>query len=408
MRFGGLKDFKQGVVKDYGIGRDDRNQAFYRERELDEADIDAPRYQYTFATNPLLYRTRELLGIANENAVKGREIQGHELLPTVAGRAGQMVGSLGADLTQDISRSVWWLLNAAQAAGNVAAEYGLHKANKDLYGAAPIVNKYGKEIPFHDKVGLVEADYGRYKVDPKDNKTRIPVIDPRVYRRGYDGMAAIRNYRSGMVASLSIPSGVAINNALGLLTPFGGSEGYEAVLPDPEDPSKTNNVVGEVATKYILGRTGNLLPYEEFKKVRPDVSRGEYNAYKAFKWDKKGDFDLTDGDFTVPSGVLKGTVDGIHGPEIQFLGRSLPVTTALVPFASAVAGTMAGVRKRPRYRIGGKLEGQVDPGAVKRGFVGGSLGAGGGIALGNLLETERQRRNQAANEAAAQKDELGF
>ena len=48
------------------------------------------------------------------------------------------------------------------------------------------------------------------------------------------------------------------------------------MLPSEEDPSKTNNVLGEVAAKYILGRTGNLLPWDEFKKVRPDVSKDEY------------------------------------------------------------------------------------------------------------------------------------
>ena len=47
--------------------------------------------------------------------------------------------------------------------------------------------------------------------------------------------------------------------------------------------------------KYFLGRTGNLLPYEEFSKYRPDVDVGEYNRYKAFKYDKDMDFDPRDG-----------------------------------------------------------------------------------------------------------------
>jgi hypothetical protein len=45
-----------------------------------------------------------------------------------------------------------------------------------------------------------------------------------------------------------------------------------------------------------------------------------------------------DGNISFPAGVLRATTDGIHGAEIQFLGRSLPVNTAIVPFASAVAG----------------------------------------------------------------------
>ena len=65
------------------------------------------------------------------------------------------------------------------------------------------------------------------------------------------------------------------------MTPFGGPEGYKANNPSPEDPTKTNNVIAEVAQKYILGKTGGLLPYSEFSKVRPDVSRAEYNMYQA-------------------------------------------------------------------------------------------------------------------------------
>jgi hypothetical protein len=90
----------------------------------------------------------------------------------------------------------------------------------------------------------------------------------------------------GAIQAMSIPAGIAINTGLGLMTPFGGAEGYKAALPSEEDPSKTSNVIGEVAAKYLLGRTGNLLPYPEFVKVRPDVSGDEYGRYKAFKFDK--------------------------------------------------------------------------------------------------------------------------
>ena len=395
MQLGTFSDFKEGVVDDYGVGRDDRNKAFYRQRDIQGLDDDAPRFQHIAATNPLSYRTREMLGMSDSSAVRARNEMGMGLKQTMAGRAGQLVGSAGADLTQDIGRSIWWLLNAAQASANVATEYGLQKANPDVYGSTKTTIGYN-DLEALEKAGLAT----------KDPKTGDILRDKRVYNR--NGKASQRNYRSGMVTALGIPTGVAINNALGLLTPFGGAEGYEAIIPNAEDPSKTDNVLAEVATKYLLGRTGNLLPYSEFQKVRPDVSRGEYNAYKAFKWDKAMDFDPRDGDITLPAGVAKFTSEGIHGPEMQFLGRSLPLTTAGVPFISALAGTMAGVRKGRRYRKGGDLVGQVDPNAVKRGVAGGMAGAVGGIALGNLLETERRRRNQVANEAAAQKDELGF
>ena len=70
-----------------------------------------------------------------------------------------------------------------------------------------------------------------------------------------------------------------------------------------------------------------------------------------------------------------------------------------MPFASAVAGAALGVRRRKPYRKGGAMEGAPDPEAVKRGIIGGSAGALGGMAVGNLLEGERRRRNEASNQA---------
>ena len=208
--------------------------------------------------------------------------------------------------------------------------------------------------------------------------------------RGYSfddaGDLQKRNYSPGMVQALAIPTGVAINSGLGLLTPFGGYEGYKAALPSEEDPTKTSNVVGEVGLKYLMGRTGNLLPYDEFSKVRPDVSREEYNKYQAFKYDKSEDYDLSDGDFSFGAGALRGTSDGIHGAELQFLGRSLPLTTAGIPYATALAGT-----------IGGAVAGRSRGKAAIGGLLGGMTGVSAGITGGNIIEEERRRRNAAEN-----------
>ena len=91
-----------------------------------------------------------------------------------------------------------------------------------------------------------------------------------------------------------------------------------------------------------------------------------------------------DGDLTLPGGVLKTTDEGIHGPELQFLGRSLPLTTGVIPFVSSVAGGAAGVRtKRP----------------IKGGLIGGLAGLAAGQIGGNLIEGERRRRNKEENES---------
>ncbi len=371
--------------EEIGYGADDQAKMFYKVRDEQGLDDDAPRMDKTMGEHPLVYRIRENLGIADKDAVEARAALGMEMKQTPGGRVGQLGGALGADLIQDKSRSIWWLLNAAQAAGNVVNDYGLKRANPSLYGSTDLNTPFN--ITDLKKAGLTRTTESGREV-PKEG----------VY--GANGRAKQRNYRSGMVAALGAPVGFAINQGMGLMTPFGGYEGYEAVVPNAADPSKTDNAVLEVASKYILGRTGNLLDWDEFKKVRPDVSKGEYNAYKAFKYDKAIDVNpFDDGNISLPGGVLRATTDGIHGSEIQFLGRSLPVNTAIIPFLSSVAGTMAGVRRGRKYRPGGELAGQVDPDAVKRGLIGGTAGALGGMAIGNVLENERRRRNEASNQA---------
>tara|TARA_R110000868_G_scaffold186411_1_gene428857 strand:+ start:659 stop:1843 length:1185 start_codon:yes stop_codon:yes gene_type:complete len=380
-----FQNARSAFDEEVGYGPDDQSKMFYKIRNLQGKDDDAPRIQKMAAEHPLVYRIRENLGMAHPEGVEARAQLGMGMKSTPGGRIGQLGGALAADVIQDRSRGWWWLFNAAQATGNVANELALGKVNSDLYGAQDLKTPY-------NLTDLKRAGYAHVNGDGR--------LVPNVGVFNASGKAKKRNYRSGNVMALGVPAGFAINQGIGLMTPFGGYEGYEAVVPDANDPSKTDNAVLEVASKYILGRTGNLLDWDEFKKVRPDVSKGEYNAYKAFKYDKAIDINpFDDGNFSLPGGVARGTTDGIHGAEVQFLGRSLPVNTAFVPFASAVAGAALGVRRGKAYRQGGAKFGTPDPDAVKRGLIGGSLGTAAGMTVGNLLEDERRRRNEASNQA---------
>ena len=121
-------------------------------------------------------------------------------------------------------------------------------------------------------------------------------------------------------------------------------EGYKAVLPSEGDPRQSENALAEAGSRYFLGRTGGLLPYDEFVKERPDVSKEEYYKYKTYLHNKNLDVNPLDGDFNV-GGVVKGTIDGIHGPEVSFLGKSIPALTGMVPIATAIAGTRRGMRR---------------------------------------------------------------
>ena len=406
-----LDDFKQAFMEEATRGPDDITRAFYRQRDIENKDDDAIRMQKYFSEHPVLYRLNEILrpGNVNPAAQQAREEMGMGLKPTMAGRLGQLGGALSYDVLHDKTRNLYWLLNAAQAAGSVINELGVSAVNPDLFGSRAVRYPDGSTVDFEDKVALsqIESELdGAPLAQPTNAKNPTLVANSNV-RKGRDGEARLRNYRSGTVAALGVPAGFAINQGLGLMTPFGGYEGYEAVVPSDDDPTKTKNAVAEVAAKYFMGRTGNLLPYDEFKKVRPDVSKDEYMRYKAFKFDKEGDLNpFDDGQVTLPTGIIKATTEGIHGPEVQFLGRSLPVNTALIPFAGAVAGTMAGVKKRIPNEI--KAQGKeasdryVDRNAGRRGLIGGTIGLAASSALGNLLEGERRRRNQAENEKQQQ------
>ena len=376
------KSFGRAFRDAYGEGREEWAKAYRESRQSAGKTEDAPRIDEMTGAYPtgirLMEALQDLTGAKLTPQQKTNRMIRNDLgIGAEQGlqpRAGQLLGTIGADLTQDNTRSFWWLMNAAQAVGNVAAEKAMAKANPSLYGQTVQTAPNGKPLSIKknerlaQEMGLLDSQ-GKPKKGVKINA---------------DGEITKRNFEPGDKASLLIPTGVAINSGLGLLSPFGGAEGYEAAAPDPEDKTQTRNVLEEVALKYFMGRTGNLLPYDEFSQVRPDVSREEYNKYQGFKYGKDTDLNpFDDGQITLPGRVAKATTEGIHGPEVQFLGRSLPLTTAGIPFATALAGGVAGVRTAK---------------PIRGGLVGGSAGLVVGQALGSLVENERRRRNTVENE----------
>ena len=376
----GLGGFFDAAREAYGEGREEWAKAFREGRKAEGLTENAPRMTEMTGAYATGIRGKELvddalvkLGLKNlsENEIEARLIRDDLGIGAKKGllpRAGQVAGTIGADLTQDNTRSFYWLLNAAQATGNVINESVL---GSQRFGNPSLYKK--------DVVGNVKtAKKGGEFLDGAGKPRKGVSI-------GDKGVIEKRKFEPGHLAALGIPTGIAINTGLGLMTPFGGAEGYKAVLPDEEDPTKTSNVVGEVGLKYLMGSTGKMLPYSEFKEVRPDVSPEEYKAYQAFKYDKPF-FDVNpfdDGQMGILGGAVKTTDEGIHGPELQFLGRSLPVTTGIVPYLGALAGGVAGVRtKNP----------------IRGGFGGGMAGLAVGQIAGSLLENERRRRNSAENQ----------
>ena len=388
-----LKDFGEGFSDDYSLGREDRRNAMLRDRKLSGQTEESTKWDSLMGTHPAAFRLQELTGNLRPEKRQALEELDMQLKGSRARKSGQLLGSVANDLTQDTTRSVYWLLNALQATGEVINEQALSRVVPELYKKSRVQSA---EIPF---TVTPEGKSPRYlNISDKDaikemvDTNKAKYIDDKLKAsRGYSfddsGNLQKRNYSPGMVQSLAIPTGIAINTGLGLMSPFGGAEGYKAALPSEDDPTKSANVLGEVGLKYLMGRTGQLLPYEEFKKVRPDVSRDEYQRYQAFKYDKREDYNPMDGDLTIGAGALKFTDEGIHGPEVQFLGRGLPVTTGIVPYTAALAGGLAGAKYGARS---------------KQAAIGGLLGGLGGLAVGqvggNIIEGERRRRNSLENQ----------
>ena len=365
-----LERSRKGFVNAFGEGREDHREAMRRARTERMKEVEGTRIQQMLGSNRTVTMARELAGKARKEDVQARKSMGIGLSEDKATRTGQILGTIASDIVQDRGRELWWLLNAPQAVSSVVQEVGLKTFAPDLFKSEVVLDSSKRAVRTFKKakeMGLVD--------DKGNTKKGISRGEGGVYQR--------RLHEPGHVDSLLIPSGIAINAGLGLMNPFGGQEGYKAVLPSEEDDSKTSNVLGEMAVKYVLGRTGNLLNWDDFKEVRPDVSKDEYMAYKGFKFDNRMDFDPTDGDLSVlPMGVLKYTQEGIHGPEIQFLGRSLPLATAILPTVGAIAGTTYGAKR----------------GGVRGGLIGGMSALAASSIAGNVIEQERRKRNKAENE----------
>lgn len=398
-----LNQIGQGFLDSVNTGPEDYRKTQHLARNLSGQEEEAPMLETYLGTHPVSLGAREATKTSDKNMAEARRRRGDSLSSKGDVAFGQQLGNLANDILFDKTRNFWWLINAPQALASVIQDSAVkHEifGNPDLYKREEIKDKNGKpykKIKTDDLGQIIENEAYQRAINYKDpNRVHQGIVDRETgsLRKGYEinpqGNYTTKKYGSAGVQALSIPTTIAINAGLGLLNPIGGSGGYTAALPSEDDPTKTSNVIGEVAAKYFLGRTGDLLPYDEFSKVRPDVSRDEYNRYKAFKYDKGLDLNITDGDFTIPTGVLKGTMDGIHGPEVQFLGRSLPLLTTILPTATTIAGTALGARLS-RGKPANKRT------AIRDGIIGGMTGLVGGSAAGLIAEQARRRAGSVSS-----------
>lgn len=242
------------------------------------------------ADSELRRLTSQLGTVADPRAPKGERPAA-----TMREGAAQLAGITAGDLASEGLRNIWWFINAPQALASLAVLSAVHGASQE----------------FRDD----------------DPNLKGPLLRNRTMR-----------------LATAVPAVIATSMAVGNA---GRQPGFKAVVPSEADPTVSADPLGEAVSRFFLGRSGSLLPYEEFVKERPDVSRSEYESYKAYLFGN-----------AMP---IKATMDGIQGPEVNFLGKSIPVATGLLPAVAAAVGAGVGIRKAGlRLRESGILEKAAD------------------------------------------------
>ena len=144
---------QEGFKDRFGEGREDYRLARYSYNADMGRDAEGSRLQHTLATNPTFVTMKDLarkvLGREPDGYQRKREEMGMGLSKSPAKATGQVLGTIANDLTQDSTRSLWWLLNAPQAVGNVTNETMLAHANPELFRHATAKDERGGLIPAH-------------------------------------------------------------------------------------------------------------------------------------------------------------------------------------------------------------------------------------------------------------------
>jgi hypothetical protein len=287
-------------------------------------------------------------------------------------KVGQVIGKAGADIAEDRTRSLWWLLNAPQAVTSTVADLVVGGVNPNLRSrrdfrakdfqeavAQGKLRKIGNE-PLHENskvmdefneavAGGLDEAIGNEWFNRNNFEPASPGVRHRYLEDEKQTIFSERRVNPNKIALFGLGgTALATNAGLGLVgtedtgIPFvGRREGYGAVVPDSEDKRKSASPVEETIGRYFLSRDGKLLPKREFLRERPDVSPEQFTDYNSYSFDKKTDLNPLDGKINI-GGIAKANLNGIHGPEVQFLGQTLSLNEAIVPIAGALAGTALG------------------------------------------------------------------
>ena len=128
--------------------------------------------------------------------------------------------------------------------------------------------------------------------------------------------------------------------------------GYKAVAPTSKEEDPTGrtpvSIPAEAALRYIGTQRSQILPYEEFKKERPEVLPSTYRAYRRYEYAKSKPGELISIDpetqsFATAAGIVRGSARGLADPEIRIKG--FPITASGLIGTATGLGTAAGIYK---------------------------------------------------------------
>jgi len=231
-------------------------------------------------------------------------------------------GAVAGDYIADGSRNLWWLINAAQAVSGLA----------------------GRKIMKDEGYGILGQALGA----------------------------------TGLALGMELASGNIDPTNIG---EAGRPKGYSTLFPkeieqiNPEtgqleivlDRTKSNNPAAELAARYILNRTGNILPEEQFLKERPDVSPEEYARFRAAK-NKNTFFGIEDMPIytSAPLGAIAGAglnsmsgrskvagalLGAISAPLIKEVGVDVPTSLGILHGTAETPDDPVGEIEFLGYRI---------------------------------------------------------
>ena len=144
-------------------------------------------------------------------------------------------------------------------------------------------------------------------------------------RKGFTAIAGGNKVAGSLAAFTGIQAFGQASNQFDLTNPGQAfrPKGFAAAYPvNEQDKRQVGNPIRELVGRYIGGRNGNLLPYEQFKQERPDVSREDYEHYSQYL-KGGGTKPMPAGDIDVGGlGIIKATSHGINGPEVRLAGFS--------------------------------------------------------------------------------------